>query len=262
MDKITIIGLILGWGSLFGSVLMDNGDIAGYAKASSFVLVVGGTLGATLVCVTLKDLREFPVILKVAFFNAPIKYPEIIDMLVSFATISRREGVLVLEDKIPTLKDEFTKKGLELVVEGVDLENVRRIMETDLQAFKLRYNEGADFCGKMGGFSPTLGIIGTVMGLVEMLRRLDDPGNMGPAIAAAFIATFYGVSAANLIYLPLGYKIKNICMKEVLAKRIIIEGLLAILGGESPRNIKRKLYSYLPVDEQPKEGDKGGEKKK
>jgi len=245
MDIITIIGLVLGWGSLWLALHLDGGHIGAFIKESSFILIFGGTMGVTFVGYTIKDLKKIPPVLKIAFVNKPINFQAVIQMILDFAVKSRREGVLALEDSIAELKDDFTKKGFQLLVDGLDYEHVRHIMEAEFATIKQYFGLGEEFLKKAGGFSPTIGVIGTVMGLVEMLKKLDDPGAMGPAIAAAFIATFYGVAFANLIYLPLANKISNVSKKMLLEKRIILEGILAIQAGESPRNIKEKLDAFL-----------------
>jgi chemotaxis protein MotA len=163
----------------------------------------------------------------------------------------------VLEKQTKSIKDPFMKKGVQLLVDGVDMNHIRIIMETDIAFIKTRHNDGAEFFLKMGGYSPTLGIIGTVMGLIFMLANLSDPGSMGPAIASAFIATLYVVSFANLLYLPIGSKLKNISGKEILEKRIMLEGLLAIQAGDNPRIIEERLLSFIP----PKKRDEGRSKK-
>lgn len=260
MDIITIAGLVLAWGSLVGSVALEQakiGDFGEFFKMGPLLLTVGGTIGATMVGFTKSEMMDIIKVLMNAVFNTEPAYTDLTKMIVEFSRQVRRDGLLVLEKQTKSIKDPFMKKGVQLLVDGVDMNHIRIIMETDIAFLKTRHNDGAEFFNKMGGYSPTLGIIGTVMGLIFMLANLSDPGSMGPAIASAFIATLYGVSFANLLYLPIGSKLKNISGKEILEKRIMLEGLLAIQAGDNPRIIEERLLSFIP----PKKRDEGRSKK-
>lgn len=253
MDIITLIGLILAWGALIGSIIvesMESGhggvDASMFIKYGPMLLVFGGTFGAAMIGMTKEEIKRLPKVIIKAFINKEPNFPEVIKILVNFSRQVRRDGLLVLEKQAKTIPDEFMKKGIQLLVDGVDMNHIRLIMETDIAFLKQRHNEAQDFFIKLGGFSPTLGIIGTVMGLVNMLSNLSDPSTMGPAIASAFIATLYGVSTANLIYLPIGNKLKKISTLEILEKRITLEGLLSIQAGDNPRIIEERLISFIP----------------
>jgi chemotaxis protein MotA len=158
---------------------------------------------------------------------------------------ARREGLLSLEEETQTLSDPFLRKGISLVVDGTDPELVKDILESDLDAMEARHSRQAGLYMTMGGFAPTLGIIGTVMGLVHVLENLSDPGTLGPAISSAFIATFYGVSSANLVFLPIGNKLKRISHDEVHARTMLIEGVISIQAGDNPRVVEEKLRTFL-----------------
>jgi len=166
-------------------------------------------------------------------------------MLVTFAERARREGLLSLEDQSKDIDDDFLKKGIQLAIDGTDPELVREIMQTGIAFLGTRHHHGANLFATMGGFAPTLGVIGTVAGLVHMLANLSDPGSMGPSIAAAFIATLYGVSSANLLFLPLANKLKHVSSEEVLVREIMTEGILSIQAGDNPRIVEEKLKAFL-----------------
>ncbi len=255
MDILTLLGLFLAWFSLIGSIIIEGLEAGHevewhmFLKYGPLLLVFGGTLGASLVGMTLTEIKKLPATIIKAFFNKDPEYTEIIKTIINFSRQVRRDGLLVLEKQAKTIKNDFMKKGVQLLVDGVDMNHIRIIMETDVVFLKQRHQDAQEFFMKMGGFSPTLGIIGTVMGLVNMLSNISDPSTMGPAIASAFIATLYGVSAANLIYLPIANKLKKIGAKEIIEKKMIIEGLLSIQAGDNPRIIEERLLSFIPPKE-------------
>ena len=240
MDLATLIGLVLAWGAFLGSILIEGGDLSALLNPSAALLVFGGTLGASMICFPLSTVTSLPGIVKNAFLSKKEDVGHLIKTLVGYAEKARREGLLALEDEVQKMDDPFLKKGIQLAIDGTDPELVREIMETDIQFLGTRHHEGANLFGTMGGFAPTLGVIGTVSGLVHMLANLSDPGSMGPSIAAAFIATLYGVCSANLLFLPLGNKLKAISHEEVLVREIIMEGILAPFKPATTRALSRK----------------------
>jgi chemotaxis protein MotA len=245
MDILTTGGLMMAWVCVVLSIILEGGHLGGFAKLAPAVLVLGGTLGAALISNNLADLKLVPGLVREAFFGKKYDYQATIEMLLEFAVYSRREGLLSLESRLENVEDTFLRKGVQMIIDGVDQDNVREIMETDISTVRARYKEGEEFFVKLGGFSPTLGIIGTVLGLVDMLGKLEDPSTMGPAIASAFIATLYGVSLANLLYLPLGHKMRKLSTKESLEKRIMLEGILAIQAGAGARVLQQKLEAFV-----------------
>jgi chemotaxis protein MotA len=245
MDLATLIGLILAWGAFFGSVLMEGGSLASFANASAILLVIGGTFGATIASFPLDQIKQVPMIIRNAFQAGEEDMSEVIKKLVAFAERARREGLLALEDEAHEIKDDFLKKGVQLAVDGTDPELVRVILETEIAYLSERHEIGANIFSTLGGFAPTLGVIGTVAGLVHMLANLSDPSSMGPSIASAFIATLIGVSSANLIYLPIANKLKQRSKHELLTREVMMEGILAIQAGDNPRIVEEKLKAYL-----------------
>ena len=245
MDLATIIGLVLTWGAFLGSILIEGGELSALVNPSAALLVFGGTLGASMVCFPLSTVTGLPNIVKKAFMSKKEDFGQIIKTLVGYAEKARREGLLALEEEAHLVEDPFLKKGIQLAIDGTDPELVREILQTDIAFLGARHHEGANLFGTMGGFAPTLGVIGTVSGLVHMLANLSDPGSMGPSIAAAFIATLYGVCSANLLFLPLSNKLKAVSHEEVLGREIMMEGILAIQAGDNPRIVEEKLKAFL-----------------
>lgn len=246
MDVATILGLALGWGALMIALVMEGGNAKDLFNPSAFVLVTGGTIGATTVAFSLKQMMGLPGVLRNAFFCKDTDLGEIIRNLVGYARLARREGILALEDQVKNVDNKFLQMGIRLVVDGTPSEMVREILETEIVSLQERHKVGESIFHTMGGFAPTLGIIGTVMGLIHMLTSLDRPGSMGPAIAAAFIATLYGVALANLVFIPIGSKLKARTTEEIIAYDMTVEGILSLQAGDSPRMVETKMRSYLP----------------
>lgn len=246
MDLATVLGLVLAWGALFFSLNLEGGSLKDLVNAPAFVLVVFGTIGATTIGSSMKTLLSLPSILRNAMVTNALDPGEVIDQMVDFARIARREGVLALDQAASKIENKFLRKGVELVVDGTPSVMVREILETEIVAMQERHKIGETVFTTLGGFSPTLGIIGTVMGLISMLAKLSEPGKMGHAIAAAFIATLYGVAFANLIYLPVAAKLRSKTAEEVIVYEMIIEGVMSIQAGDNPRIVEMRMIAYLP----------------
>jgi chemotaxis protein MotA len=262
MDIVTIIGLVLAWVCLLGSAILEGihgGEspidiLAAFLKLPPAILVFGGTLGAGLTGLRLHDIKEIPKHLAIVFKGVNSDAKGLIQKLSSYAVKSRRDGILALEPEIDNVDDPFLKKGLQLAVDGVDVDHMRTILELDLKTLKQWFGEGAEFFIKLGGFSPTLGIIGTVMGLVNMLKNISSPDTMGPAIASAFIATLYGICFANLVYLPIANKIRKLMNVVVIEKQMMMEGILGIQAGMSPRLLEEQLMAFIHGEHKENEG--------
>lgn len=245
MDLATLIGLALAWGAVFLCLGLEGGNVKELANLPAFILVVFGTLGATVVGSSMKTLVALPSILRNALIAVELDPSDVIRKMVGYARIARRDGVLALEEIALRVDNKFLKKGLELIVDGTPSQMVREILETEIVAMQERHRVGATFFTTMGGFSPTLGIIGTVMGLINMLTQLNEPGKMGHAIAVAFTATLYGVAFANLVYLPVAAKLKSKTNSEVVTYEMIIEGIMSIQAGDNPRIVETRMMAYL-----------------
>jgi chemotaxis protein MotA len=246
MDLATIVGLILAWASVISLVYIEGGSLGSLMNMGAGILVIGGTLGATMIGSAKEDLLDLPNVMRNAFLGKNQPLDATINTLVNLSRTVRKEGLLSLEKLSESISDPFFKKAIQIVVDGLDADQVRTILETDLELLEERHKRGQRFFTVMGGFSPTLGIIGTVLGLVHMLANISSPDTMGPAIAAAFIATLYGVSTANLLYLPIANKLKRQSEEERLARRVVLEGILSIQAGDNPRILEEKLLSFLP----------------
>ncbi|MCI0182727.1 MAG: flagellar motor protein [Acidibacillus sp.] len=246
MDITTLVGLLLSLISLLVAFVMEGGSPLALFGLSAGLIVFGGTIGALIVSYPGAQLKSIPKLFKIAFTNRSTDPLDTIDRLVELATTARREGILSLEDKLTGLSDEFLRSGIQLVVDGVDPELVRTILETELTAMEGRHEIGAGIFESAGGFSPTMGILGTVMGLIHVLSDLSDVSRLGPLIATAFIATLYGVGTANLLWLPIASKLKMRSKLEVTGRELIVEGILSIQAGENPNTLRQKLQVFLP----------------
>ncbi|MDH4099441.1 MAG: MotA/TolQ/ExbB proton channel family protein [Nitrospirota bacterium] len=249
MDIGFYLGILFGIGSLVTAVLVDKGDLTAYLNIGAFLIIVGGTLGATVISVGVSEINRLPAILKIASRNARSNYngEAFVTTLVALAQIARREGLLAIEQKLEQVEDLFLRKGMQMVVDGLTSDNIADIMEAELGAIRRRHTAAAETFLKMGGYAPTMGIIGTVLGLVNMLISLGhgDSSSLGGAVAVAFIATLYGILSANLIFLPIAANLKKKSDEEISFKRTMIEGVLTLHSGESPRFIEEKMTAML-----------------
>lgn len=238
-------GLILGVCAMVGGMILEGTSPAAYWAISAAVIVFGGTFGAQLVASGIQTIKTIPSQLKRAITYRPVDKPESIRTLVKFAEKARREGLLVLEDDLQETDDEFLRRGVQLVVDGTDPELVKEILEIEVDALASENGKKAKVWAQLAGYSPTMGIIGTVMGLVNVLANLSDPGSLGPMIAVAFVATFYGVMFANLWYMPISMKLMSASDDEVSGRELVLEGILAIQSGDNPRIVEEKLVAFL-----------------
>ncbi|WP_159885478.1 flagellar motor protein [Paenibacillus puerhi] len=245
MDITTLIGLLIGLAALAGGYLWDGGHLDALIVPSAMLIVFGGTIGAVIVSFPRSQLSQFGKALSMAFKEHRRDPRESIEELVDMAAIARREGVLALENRAQEHEDPFLKDALMMVVDGTDPELTRQILELEIDAVEHQHEGWAKIFEAAGGYAPTMGIIGTVMGLIHVLGNLSDPGSLGPAIAVAFAATLYGVASANVIYLPIASKIKIRSQLQITEMELMLEGILALQAGENPQLIKKKLYSFI-----------------
>ncbi|SFG72802.1 flagellar motor protein [Sporolactobacillus nakayamae] len=250
MDVATVIGLLVGLLSLVIGFLMEGGELIALLKITAFLIVFGGTFGAVIVSFPGKILAKAPFILKYAFIKPKERSGDTIIKLIDLANISRREGLLALEGEQSNFQnDSFMSNGIQMVVDGVDSDVIDDILNRDIELYEQKILSIARMFESAGGYAPTMGIIGTVMGLVHVLGSLEDAAALGPAIAVAFIATLYGVGSANVIYLPIFTKIKNNLASEIMIRQLKTEGILSIQYGESTMILKKKLYAFLTEKE-------------
>lgn len=256
MDRLTPMAVGGALAAVFVSMIVDGSSPTLLFKPAPMILVFGGTAAAAAAGFMMSDVKRVKDVVKAAM-GVPEDDPgQEIVTLVSLAELARRDGLLALDKASETVEDPFFRRGLEMTADGVDPEEIQEILEGEILAMKERHKAGAKFFGDMGGFSPTLGIIGTVVGLIHVLANLANPNAIGPAIGSAFTATLWGVLAANLVWLPISNKLKRASELEVHRKRLIIDGLLAIQAGSSPRLIQTRLQSYLATSERGAAGSK------
>jgi chemotaxis protein MotA len=251
MDPASLIGIALAVGAIFGSMLMEGGDPTSIMLLPPIVLVIFGTFGAAMTGAMLKDTIGLGGLFKKALLAQKIESGPTIDVLVKLAERARREGLLALEDDVRKLENPFLRKGLELAIDGTNSDDLREIMESEIESKKRQDKAGAKLFNDMGGFAPTIGIIGTVLGLVHVLENLADPSKLGHLIAGAFVATLYGVMTANVFWLPLANRLKRISELEAEHMQLALEGVLAVQAGANPRLVARKLQSLVSVEMAP-----------
>lgn len=251
MDISVVIFILVGLGSIIAGFLIEGGHITALLLLAPAIIVFGGTAGAVGLTFPTDILKRLPGMIKILINPKKIDLPGLVAYFKDVSYKTRKNGLLSLEGEIssdPNL-DPFIKKGLQLVVDGVDPQAVRSILELELESTSERHRKGAAVFEQAGGFAPTLGIIGTVMGLVHILADLSDPNSLGPKIASGFIATLYGLSSANLIFLPIATRLKVLDEREFGEKSLIIEGILYIQEGINPNTIAEKLKGFLNKEE-------------
>ena len=267
MDFATIAGLVLGFGAIFVAGYIGGADPRIiFGRWEAIFLILGGTLGATLTSFPMRTfIRGFFGGLKSAFAEVNYHERDVIATLVSFAEKARREGLLALENEAAALDDDFMRKGIQLVIDGRDTEIIRKVLETEVSNAQEAGTKAESVYNCLGGYSPTLGIIGTVLGLIGMLKGLSEMGNstniagtIGIATAQAFVATFFGIMFANLLWLPIATKIKERNGQLLLVREIMIEGILAIQAGDNPRLLEEKLLAFLDPKERDTDVEEGG----
>jgi chemotaxis protein MotA len=231
------------------SSMMDGTSPASFINIPALMIVLGGTAGATLASVGMPSMKRIPGLYKMVFSAEPPDLRGQLDSLVALADKARREGLLALDAELGEIEDGFTRKALQLVVDGTDPEMVHAILEAEVDGMAARHEASAAPFEKAGGFAPTMGIIGTVLGLVHVLQNLAAPSTLGPSISAAFIATLMGVGSANVIFLPIANRLKAISSEEMELRMMTLEGILSIQAGDNPRLVADKLMSYLPPAE-------------
>ena len=251
MDLATLIGLGCGIGCVLAGFLMEGGKIAALFVISAAIIVFGGAFGATMISFSLTHSKNSWKVMRTALFSVASDRLALLRQMVDLAKMARRSGILTLESEARKIENIFLRQAIQLVVDGNTPEMVNEILETEVEAMRARHKIGNDFFTAWGGYSPTLGVLGTVMGLIHMLESLDKPGSMGPAIATAFIATFYGVGFANLVLLPIAAKLKANSLEETTTYEMVIIGILSLQAGDNPRVVSTKMCAYLtPADKQ------------
>ncbi len=246
MDLASLIGLLLALVMMAVSVVMGGGAFASFWDTASVLMVFGGTLGALMMCFSLKSVMNLPRVLIKVFFNRPINQREIVDTMVSLAEVARKEGLLALESRLQDVKNPFIRMGLQMAVDGARPEVIEDVLKTDIEGVVLRHRDGKGMIDQVGRFGPAFGMIGTLMGLIIMLGNMSDPSMIGSGMAVALITTLYGAVLSNAMFLPFSEKLAAISKNELIGREIILRGVMAIQSGENPRVIEQKLSTFLP----------------
>lgn len=245
MDFLSLLGIIVALAAILGGNILEGGHTASLVQLTAFVIVIGGTVGAILLQVPVRTFARSLRIVNWVFKPPAINFEEFIRKIVSWSNVARREGLLGLEVVVDDEKEEFARKGLQLLVDGSEPESIRAILDVDIMVKEDFDLQASKVFEGMGGYAPTIGILGAVMGLIHVMNNLADPSKLGPGIAVAFVATIYGVGFANLFFLPIAAKLKAQIQLQTRLKEMILEGIVAIAEGENPRNIETKLQGYL-----------------
>ena len=254
MKASTLIGLIIGMLGIAVGATIEGSQVMAIINPSALLIVLGGTLGATMAGTSFETVKNIPNLYKKVFAAAPPDMVGRVAELVGFAEKARRDGLLALDEQLGSVEDPYTKKGLQLVVDGTDPDLVADVLDAENDAMKKRHQAGTQPFEKAGGYAPTMGIIGTVFGLVHVLSNLDAPETLGPSISAAFIATLLGVASANVVFLPVAARLKQLSAEEQLFRTMTLEGILAIQAGDNPRVVQEKLMAYVPPAQRPADG--------
>ncbi len=245
MDILSLIGLLVATVAILGGQWLEGGHLASLVQVTALLIVVGGTLGAVMLQNPITVFALGIRIARWAFQPPKLEYRALIKRVVAWSTTARRGGLLALESQLQSAGGAYERKGLQLLIDGAEPETLRAILERDIDTFEDSHKAAAKIWESAGGYAPTIGIIGAVMGLIHVMENLSDPSKLGSGIAVAFVATIYGVGSANLLFLPLAGKLKTVIGREVKRREMLIDGLVAIANGDNPRIIEGRLEGYL-----------------
>nr|WP_314584333.1 flagellar motor protein [uncultured Pseudomonas sp.] len=245
MDVLSLIGIILAFVAIIGGNFLEGGHLGALLNGPAALIVLGGTLAACLLQTPMSAFKRAIQIFIWILFPPRIDLAGGIDRVVSWSLTARKEGLLGLESVADSEPDAYSRKGLQLLVDGAEPEAIRSILEVDFMTQESRDIQAAKVFESMGGYAPTVGIIGAVMGLIHVMGNLADPNQLGSGIAVAFVATIYGVASANLILLPVANKLKAVAIRQSCYREMLLEGLLSIAEGENPRSIELKLQGFM-----------------
>lgn len=255
MDIATVIGLVGAFGLIFGAIMM-GGSIGMFINIPSLLIVVAGTGMALMIFFPMKDLLNTISVIKKTLFAEDREPSEFVKKLVELCQLARQNGILALDEVSQEIKDPFLKKGLQMAVDGMDPEMLSSQMELEIEKLEERHKVGANIMTAGATIAPAMGLIGTLIGLVQMLQNMSDPSSIGPAMAVALLTTFYGAILANILFTPMGGKLKIRSQKEVLYNEVILSGVVSISKGENPRILESKILAMLPPKQRQSSFDK------
>jgi len=245
MDRLSLAGLLVAFAGILGGQLIEGGSTEVLFQWAAFLIVCGGTLGAVMLQSSYKVFITGIKMGSWVFVMPKLSPQKLVYQITSWSTLARKDGILALESQVAVNRDPFVKKGLQMLVDGNSGEKIREVLEIDNHTYESFYYQSARVWESAAGYSPTIGILGAVLGLVHIMQNLSEPSRLGAGIAVAFISTIYGVGLANLVYLPIAAKLKSLISQQMVMREILVDGLIAIAGGENPRYIENKLQGYI-----------------
>lgn len=245
MDTLSLLGLLIALGAVLGGQWLEGGHIASLIQATAFLIVIGGTLGAVMLQSRLPVFAQGIRMVRWVFRPPPCDFRTLINHVVHWSNVARRGGLLSLEPQLRIEKNVYERRGLQLLIDGADPSVLRDILERDIQTYEDGQRAAIRVWESAAGYSPTIGIIGAVLGLIHVMENLTDPTKLGAGIAVAFVATIYGVGVANLCFLPIANKLKSILGREVRRREMLIDGLVCIANGDNPRIVQGRLEGFL-----------------
>ncbi len=244
MDIATIVGIVAAFGLMLMAIL-QGGGIGMFIDVASLLIVFGGTAGVALINFPLGDVLSAIGVAKKTVLIKEANTNELIAQLMDFANKARKEGILSLQGSIDTVEDQFLVKALQMAVDGQEPDDLKAMLNIEIDYIQARHNAGAEIFTSLGTIAPAMGMVGTLIGLVQMLQNMSDPASIGPAMAVALLTTFYGAVLANILFNPMAGKLKTRSKTELLQKTVIVEGMESILSGENPRVMEQKLHAYI-----------------
>lgn len=249
MDKISIVAILMGLTAIIAGQALEGGNIGSLMQLTAFTIVIGGTVSAVMLQSTPKQFAAGVRMLKWIFQPPVLDHDKMIREIINWSQTARKGGLLALEGYINLQKDPFIKKALQMLVDGAEPDTLRSVMDVEISMFEHARKQAARIWESAGGYAPTMGILGAVLGLIHVMENLSDPSKLGAGIAVAFVATVYGVGSANLLFLPIANKLKHLIASEVALKELVVEGLVSIANGENPRIIESRLKGFLAMHE-------------
>lgn len=244
MDIATLIGIIISFGLVIISILL-GGDGAWFINAPSLMIVFGGTMGATLLSYPLGDVLSVFKVAKHVFMHKSQSVSDLIPLITGFAKKARQEGILSFESQLENIEDPFLVQGIQMAIDGMESSAIEDVMVTEIIYLEERHRLGSDIFTTMGGFAPAIGMLGTIIGLVQMLMQMEDPSQIGAPMAVALLTTFYGTMLANLVFIPVAGKLKTRSKQEILIKQMVLQGVLSIQSGDNHRVVEQKLKAFI-----------------
>ncbi len=245
MDRISVFGLLIGLAAIVGGQLLEGGHVSSLVQPTAFVIVIGGTLGAVMLQSPLDTFVNGMRMTRWVFQPPVLSSRDTIARLKVWSNIARKEGLLALEAQLPGLRDPFMQKGVQLLVDGAEPDAIREVLEVEIGAYEAQLKASAKVWESAGGYAPTIGILGAVMGLIHVMENLTDPSKLGAGIAVAFVATIYGVGVANPVFLPSSKKLLANIARRVTLRELLVDGLVGIANGDNPRIIESRLLGYV-----------------